>query len=106
MDQTWASPVALYSSRYFPVQLPAARAVTLSLVPPFASISNNHVPARLARSPARPSVRPSIYLNSVVVAAAAAVLIVVSAPVFLDRVFGGVPSSREKALGISLRAEP
>lgn len=32
--------------------------------------------------------------------------VVVSAPVFLDRVFGGVQSSTEKALGISLRAEP
>lgn len=42
----------------------------------------------LARSP--------VYLRSVVV----------SAPVFQDRVFGGVPSSTEKALGISLRAEP
>ena len=50
-----------------------------------------------ARSLARSLVRPSIYTLAPVV---------VSAPVFLDRVFGGVPSSTEKALGISLRAEP
>lgn len=74
------------------VQLPATVGTHSSLARCFCErvlpLPGQPVVRLLARSP--------VYLRSVVV----------SAPVFQDRVFGGVPSSTEKALGISLRAEP
>lgn len=97
VDQKWLRVGSLYS-RCFPAcnYLPRLAHTVRSLAAFAREFYLYLANQSFARSLARLLARSPVYLRSVVV----------SAPVFQDRVFGGVPSSTEKALGISLRAEP
>lgn len=97
VDQKWLRVGSLYS-RCFPAcnYLPRLAHTVRSLARSLLLRESFTFTWPTSRSLARLLARSPVYLRSVVV----------SAPVFQDRVFGGVPSSTEKALGISLRAEP